>query len=316
MINYYIIAFIALGLIGLILMRLLAPEKPMWFTLFFIIFVSIFVYNITAEFLPVVLTVAGLIFANHSLQPLFYPVIIKNQVSARYITSHSKRGYPPFKEGSDPKTEVPEFDFYLHNDEVFVIKLPLIPIFRIIKLDFPATTEIYVDNNDLTTYSVVPFIDAPEAKGKSIKLKVRVSAWTITEVLYPVTFTQKLEKEPAVGISGVSYYYPYREEEIDPSLPRGHMSINKKDEYGILIDAFNRESVPIKYYEGVGKISIEDTEVWKKFKNEHTQVSFPNGDNVGLYKGHIYFMISTEIKSMERRYYYISCKGEGKLVKF
>jgi hypothetical protein len=288
----------------------------MWVTLFFIIFVSLLVYNITAEFLPVVLTVAGLIFANHSIQPLFYPVIIKNEVGERYITSHSKLGYPPFKKGSDPKTGAPEFDFYLHNDEVFVIKLPLIPIFRMIKLDFPATEEIYVDNNDLTTYSVVPFIDAPEAKGKSIKIKVRVSAWTITEVSYPVTFTQKLEKEPAVGIGGVSYYYPYKEEEIEPFSSLGYESINKKDEYGILINAFNLESVPIKYYEGIGKISIEDSEVWKKFKNEHIQVSFPNGDNVGLYKGHIYFMISTEIKSMERRNYYISCKGEGKLVKF
>jgi hypothetical protein len=182
----------------------------------------------------------------------------------------------------------------------------MIPFFKTIKLDFPLTKEIYVENNDLTTYSVVPFIEAPEAKGKSIKLKVRISAWTITEVSYPVTFTQKLEKEPSVGISSVS---PYKEgiELIHP--------VNEKDEYGILINFFNSESVPIKYYEGIGKISIEDS-VWKKFKNEHIQVSFPNGDNVGLYKGHIYFMISTEIKSMERRNYYISCKGEGKLVKF
>lgn len=316
MINYYLIAFIALGLIGLITVRLLAPEKPMWFTLFFIIFVSLLVYDITAEFLPVALTVAGLIFANHSIQPLFYPVIIKNEVSERYITNHSKLGYPPFKDGSDPRKEVPELDTYLHNSEVFMIKLPLIPIFKTIKLDFPATKEIYVDNNDLTKYSLVPFIDAPDAKGKSIKLKVRVSAWTITEVSYPVTFTQKLEKEPSVGIGSVFYYYPYKEEEIKPFSSLGYESINKKDEYGILINVFNRESVPIKHYEGIGKISIEDSGVWKKFKKEHIQVSFPNGDNVGLYKGHIYFMISTEIKSMENRYYYISCKGEGKLVKF
>ena len=304
MINYYTLSFI---LLILILFLLVVFEKPMWFTPFFILFVSLLVYKITAEFLPVVLTFTGLIFANHSVQPLFYPVIIKNEVSDRYITSQFKVSYPSFKEGSDPHKESPEFDLYLHNYEIFTMKLPLIPIFKTMKIDFPATEEISVDNYDITTYSVVPFIDAPETIGKSIKLKLRVSAWTISEVSYPVKFTQKLDKEPVNIITSVS---PYKEgiELIHP--------INNKDEYGILIGAFNSESVPIKYYEGLGKILIKDSEVWNKFKNDHVQVSFPNGDNIGLYKGHIYYMISTEMKPMERRHYYISSKGKGKLVTF
>jgi hypothetical protein len=89
-------------LLGLLVLRLL--EKPEWFTLVFIGLVSLFAYKITTDFLPVVLTFAGLIFANHSLQPIFYPVIIKNEAGERYITSQSKLGYPPFKEGSDPRT--------------------------------------------------------------------------------------------------------------------------------------------------------------------------------------------------------------------
>lgn len=304
MIDYYTIAFI---LFILILVLLVVLEKPMWFTLFFIIFVSLLVYNITAEFLPVVLTFTGLIFANHSVQPLFYPVIIKNEVGERYITSHSKGGYPPFKEGSDPQKETPEFEIYLHNYNLFTMKTPLIPIFKTVKIDFPATEEISVNNYDITTYSVVPFIDAPETIGKSIKLKLRVSAWTITEVSYPVTFTQTLDKEPVDIITSVS---PYRED-IELIHP-----INNKDEYGILISAFNSESVPIKSYIGLGNIVIEDSEVWNKFKNDHIQVSLPNGDDIGIYKGHIYYMISTEMKPLERRQYYISSKGKGKLVTF
>ncbi len=309
-----------LGLLELILLVGLVisykKDKSGEFTLFFILFVSFIVNSITANLLPVVLAFIGLVIAHHSVQPLFYPVAVKTEGGERYITSHHhKYSFPPFKEGSDPKKEKPKFDYYLHNAEVFVIKLPLFPVFKTININFPGTHGISVEGG-LTKYSVVPFIDAPSADGNSIKLRVRVSAWTITEVRYPVTFTQKLEEEPKMGIAwSVSYYYPYTEEDIESYRPLDYKPINKADEYGVLFDAFNQESVPVKYYEGVGKVSI-DSKAWEKFGKEHVQVTFPNGDIVGLFKGHIYCRISDIINPMERRHYYISSKGEGKLVKF
>lgn len=317
-------SIVVLVLLGLTLLALLVifyrKEKPMEFTLVFITFVSIIVYSITTNFLPVVLMVVGLIFTHHSVQPLFYPVAVKNESSERNIKSfHSQYFFPPYRisNGVDPKSEKPKFDFYLHNDEVYIIKLPLFPVFKKIKIDFPGTKEVSVEKDDLTKYSVVPFIDAPEVDGNSIKLKVRVSSWTITEVRYPVTFKQKLEKEPKIGLAGgVTFYHPYTEKEIEPFFDLDYKPINKKDEYGILIDAFNQESVPVKYYEGIGKISVEDSEIWKKFDEEHVQVEYPNGDIVGIFKGHFYCQISNKIDPWERRHYYISSKGEGKLVEF
>jgi|GEM_PF-6931473 len=295
----YVVAFALIIVLG----AFYKIERPMEFTLTFIILVSLVVYSISNDFIPVVLTIVGLIFANHSVQPLFYPIAVKSQNKDRYITSiHSKHSFPPFrieglKEGCDPEKEEPEFDYYLHNYESFTIKLPIFPIFRTIKIDFPATKEVSIDTVDVTKYSVLPFIDVPIAEGNSVKLKIRTSAWTITETEYPIHFSQKLKESPKAGISS---YCPY----------------NKGDEYGVLLSFYSRASVPLRYYEGVGGIMTIDKEIWSKFEREHIQVSFENGDIVGIYKGRIYFRISDEVKPFQQRNYYISSKGKGRIVTF
>lgn len=294
-------------------------ESPMWFTLTFIAWASVAVYSIANDFIPAVLTIIGLIFANHSVQPLFYPIAVKSQNKDRYITSHHrKHSFPPFrieglKEGDDPEKEEPKFDYYLHNYESFTIKLPIIPVFKTIKVDYPATQEVSIDTGDITRYSVLPFIDVPMAEGNSIKLKIRASAWTITEAEYPIHFSQKLEEGPNAGIGGVTYYYPYSKEEF-ASFPE-YKPINKEDEYGVLVSFYNYASAPLRYYEGVGRVII-DKDIWSNFGKAHIQVSFENDDIVGVYKGHIYFRISDELKPFQRRNYYISSREEGRIVTF
>ena len=142
-------SLVILLLLGLMLLVLLVifyrQEKPKEFTLVFIAFISVIVYSITTDFLPVILMTVGLIFTHHSVQPLFYPVAVKNESSDRHIKSyHSQHFFPPYRiyDGGNPKSEEPKFDFYLPNDEVFIIKLPLFLVFKTIKIDFPGTKAI------------------------------------------------------------------------------------------------------------------------------------------------------------------------------
>jgi len=307
---------VALAIIIIILLGVFYKiERPREFTLTFILLASLAVYSTSNDFIPVVLTIVGLIFANHSVQPLFYPLAVKSQNKDRYLTSnHSKHFFPPYKEGSDPEKEKPEFDYYLHNYESFTIKLPIFPIFRTIKIDFPATKEVSIDTGDVTKYSVLPFIDVPIAEGNSVKLKIRTSAWTITEAEYPIHFSQKLKESPNAGIGSITPSYPYSKEKF-ADFP-DYKPINKEDEYGVLLSFYSQASVPLRYYEGVGGIMTISEEIWSKFEREHIQVSFENGDIVGIYRGHIYFRISDEVKPFQQRNYYISSKGEGRIVTF
>ncbi|MBI5252989.1 MAG: hypothetical protein HY930_01115 [Euryarchaeota archaeon] len=308
----YVVAFAIIVVLGIFY----KIERPMEFTLTFIILASLAVYRISNDFVQVVLTIVGLIFANHSVQPLFYPIAVKSQSKDRYITSnHAKHSFPPYKEGSDPEKEKPEFDYYLHNCVSFTIKLPIFPIFRTIKIDFPATKEVSIDTGDVTKYSVLPFIDVPKAEGNSIKLKIRTSAWTITETEYPIHFSQKLKESPNTGIASGAYYSPYSKGEFT-GFP-DYKPINKEDEHGVLLSFYSHASVPLRYYEGVDNIIASSKDIWSKFfGREHIQVSFENGDIVGIYKGYVYFRISDEVKPFQQRNYYISSKGKGRIVTF
>ncbi|MCD4808117.1 MAG: hypothetical protein K8R13_11250 [Methanococcoides sp.] len=81
---------ILLTLIGLVVAYL--NKHSMIFTFVFIVFITVSVYRLTDDYVSVALTVAGLIFAHHSVQPFFYPIAVKNESKERYLTCMYENG--------------------------------------------------------------------------------------------------------------------------------------------------------------------------------------------------------------------------------
>lgn len=297
-------------LMSIVLLIAYINKHPMIFTLIFIALVTLFVYRITDNYVPVAFTIAGLILAHHSVQPFFYPISVKNESKEKYITCMYSNGkICPFDENEDVNTQNPAIDCYLHNEEIYTIKLPLIPIFKSIAIQYPATEKLEFDNCGVTRYNTVPFIASPKINGNTLILNLKVSAWTITEINYPIKFNQKISEKPKIGFGSISYYYPYsKEDNIE--------SINKMDEYGITVTFSNNEQVPLIYTQYLSEITLEDTDFWAHRSRDHLQVSYANGDLIGIFKGHLYCRIASKLEPWERRYYYLSSKGEGKLLNY
>lgn len=305
----YIVLLIAIGLLIAYF-----KKSASWFTTIFIFCILLVAYMITDNLVSVFLASVGLILTNLSLLPFFNPIAVKIESKEKFITCMYKNGkLNPFDKTKDVSIQKPEIDCYVHNDEIYTIKLPLIPIFNSISIPFPLTNELTLDYSGIIKYGTSPFIENPQINGNVLTLNLKASAWTVTEINYPIHYTQKISEKPNVGFGPTSYLYPYtKEDNIE--------AINKMDEYGIVIYFRNNEQVPLHYIEFLSSGDVADSVFWKNYlKNHysenHLQVTYINGDIIGIYNGYFYCRIH-KVERLEQRYYYISSKGEGRILNY
>jgi hypothetical protein len=295
---------LALVLIGLIFAYF--RNHPMFFTFLSIILVSILIFKLTDNYISLTLTIAGLIFAHHSVQPFFYPIATNYESKEKYITCMYKdEEICPFNYETDINTQNPIINYYLINEEIYTIKLPLFRIFNSIKIPFPATEKLDLDYCGITRYSTVPFISKPETKDNLLVLNLKTSAWTITEIKYPIRFSQKITEKPDVGFGSLSYYYP--------SLNEGNENVTDiYGEYGIYVSFRNNEKVSVNHAQFLSDMTV-DSDFWQHYPDDTLQVSYENGDIIGIFKGSLYCRIINKIEPWERRTYYLSFNGTGKI---
>lgn len=273
-------------------------ERGDLFTLFFITIIGLVTHWVGSDYVTAILAMIGTLVAN-GLQPIFYPVVKKYEVDKdtfvirKYGTGKHIFDFP---RNVDPKN----FNSLLYSRYTFEIQLPLVPLFKMVKIEFPENTgkDIYIDIDNLKFEYMAPGIDKPEIKGNALIIKVNLSAWSIVQIRYPVDVYQKLEDSLDTHISGI----------ICPTFDG--------DKYQIGIDFVNSENISIKYIEcSEEDLKIDDKD-WEKIvekikgpDKEHIINRYGNRDEAGFYKGKPYIK-ANNVKPKEHRYYEIRSDQE------
>ena len=131
-------------------------------------------------------------------------------------------------------------------------------------------------------------------------LRLRISAWTITQLEYPIFYLQRLSERPNVGISG---YKPLRS---NMSKGKGN-KFRGKNGYGLRVMVINNEHIPVKVLFDV-RDSHNGDECNAIFSRDEQ-------DCVGVFKSKIYCKITKELKPGEVRYYRLEGTKLGGIIK-
>lgn len=248
-------------------------ERPNEFMFDIIILTSIVIYHITTDYLSIIISLMGLIYLNYTLQPFFSPLIFEKESKDLYMKRQDKQ-------------------FYIFKDEIYLIKTPLISLFKKIKFDIGSENIGIIKD---FKYVIDPLIKILDIKGKFIICEINSDVWQVSKIIFPISYYYILEKskEP---------------EKDEVCLASEITTLHENGESGIFFNAYNRSTIPIDYYEGEGDSSVKEEEFWKKI-NKYIRFRYANGDYFEVSKG----ILSGRIKigPKEEKYYYIYTNGKG-----
>ncbi len=272
------------------------------FTMLFIFASTLFLYYVTKDAITAGVALVGLVIANHSVHPLFYPVIKKSNRTS-WLASYANGGYslPPQIEDELPRG----VHWLMGSKEQFTIRFPLFKIFDSIQIVYPLAKQINFETSK-TKYAADPFVEEPKTEGNTLILRVRVSAWTIYEHTFDVNHTQTLSEPPQVMIGSISYTYP---ESIVGKFGRREIA---PDEYGFDISIYNGEPYPVKslWLFDTSETAVKvDVNTLKECEQDSFYVQ-DGWDCAGCCKGILYVRSSKELGPWESRNYLLRVKAK------
>lgn len=242
-------------------------------------------FGITTNYLAVIITISGLLFFNHSVQPFFSPLIVEKQSKDIYLIRFTK----------DLSING---DFNLYKTDNYTIKLPLIALFKKIKIHVGTGLVIF----DPIRYHTDPFIITPTPTEDSIvlELKEKIDAWFINKIDYQISYGYKIEdsviKEIEHREAGPIGLRP-----ATPLFETTHFNMISEDIIiGVLVEVLNPLSMPFKTYHQ----TIKDLDFWKDANKNFGLIYYENRDEIYLSEGRSYCIIS-DLGPYEKRSYYI-----------